>query len=391
MPAAPEAPPAGAVSYRNIAWSLGLSLGVLGVITYYTFEPAAFRLMLDAINPWLVGLVAVMLVVRVILGGWRISHIAHGRISVMAGIRTQLAWDFFSYVTPSTIGGGPFAAVYLSRNQRVTMGEATAVMLFSMLLDQIWAVLAILMVLGTALFLPVFPEALGTLGAWSVVLYFLGMMAWAGVFAYATLYRPELLEKASDWLFRLKWLRKFRGRVMGEMRRLREFTAYKREQPFRYFFVAFLLSAGSMLARYVLPVVIMWSVFPSLDALLAFFRSMALHLGALALPTPGGAGGFEGLYALFLGPLIARALIGPTLFTWRFLGYYLSIVIGVFLTMRQVQRTVRQRQEGPPDADAPRPAPAKEEAALPRTEPLRPTPALSPRPTPTRQPAVPQD
>ena len=67
-------------------------------------------------------------------------------------------------------------------------------------------------------------------------------------------------------------------------------------------------------------------------------------LGAVVLPTPGGAGGIEGLYALMLGPLFPEALLAPTLLTWRLMGYYIFIALGVYLTVHQVHKTIRRKK-----------------------------------------------
>ncbi|MFB3133860.1 MAG: hypothetical protein ACE10K_15180, partial [Rhodothermales bacterium] len=42
------------ISLHSIVWSVVLSLVVLGVIGYFTFEPETFGQMLH-INPWLLG------------------------------------------------------------------------------------------------------------------------------------------------------------------------------------------------------------------------------------------------------------------------------------------------------------------------------------------------
>src|SRR5690606_40698340 len=91
-----------------------------------------------------------------------------------------------------------------------------------------------------------------------------------------------------------------------------------------------------------LVVCIIWSVYPALDKLTAFLRSIALTLGSLVLPTPGGAGGLEGLYALFMNPLMPDVLVAPTLLTWRVLGYYIFIALGAFLSTHYLHKTLRR-------------------------------------------------
>jgi uncharacterized protein (TIRG00374 family) len=106
-----------------------------------------------------------------------------------------------------------------------------------------------------------------------------------------------------------------------------------------------ILTLVPWISRYALSLFIIWSVYPGVDKLLVFLRSIALNLGSLAMPTPGGAGGVEGLYLLFLGPpLIPEALVAPTLLVWRLLSYYLFIILGLFVTLHYVQQALARRK-----------------------------------------------
>jgi uncharacterized protein (TIRG00374 family) len=191
----------------------------------------------------------------------------------------------------------------------------------------------------------VIPTSFGAIGTGTTVAYFLVIMGWTVFFGYATLFRPDLIQRVVDRVFRLPGLRRFRSRVAREMGQLRRRARILRAQPPSFFLNGFLLTLGTWMARYLLLVFIVWSVYPALDAVLVFMRHAALILSSLILPTPGGSGGIEGLYFAFLGPpLMPKALVVPTLVTWRVLGYYLFLGIGVFLTTHHVQKTIRRRK-----------------------------------------------
>lgn len=337
------APP---VSLRRVLWPLGLSLLVMGVIGYFTFEIEPFREMLRRLDGSLLTAAVASVVLRVYFGGWRLQYVSHGRLNMMAGMRGQLAWDFFSNITPSTVGGGPIAAAYIARDRNIPLGEATAIMLFSMLLDQLWFALSIPLLLVAGLYFEVIPEELGTVGTLSFTLYFVGLMIWVVLFSYTTLFRPEVMERVVDRLFRMRWLRRWHVKAMREMQQLRRRARVLRSQSADFYLKGFALTLATWAARYALIVLVIWSVFPSLDKTLAFLRSVALTLGSLVLPTPGGSGGLEGLYALLMAPLMPEALVAPTLLTWRVLGYYIFIALGIFLSMHHVQKT-RRRQAIP--------------------------------------------
>nr|WP_272591857.1 lysylphosphatidylglycerol synthase domain-containing protein [Salinibacter ruber] len=105
------------------------------------------------------------------------------------------------------------------------------------------------------------------------------------------------------------------------------------------------MTALTWLARYALVYLIVRSVHAA-DGTLLFARSAAMMLVGLVMPTPGGSGGLEGLYALFIGPLMPEALLAPTLLTWRLLGYYLFIALGAYLFLHQLHQ--RRADRAPP-------------------------------------------
>ena len=329
-------------------WPLLLSLAALGVVGYFTFDLSAFRRLLPQLNPWLLAAGVATVALRVFFGGWRLNYFARGKLGLHGGIRSQLAWDFFAYVTPSAIGGGPFASVFIARDRNLPLGEATSVILFSMLVDQVWFALTMPALLVCAMYVDVLPPSLGAVGYWSIVLFFLGFVTWVLLFAYSTLFRPQLLVRLVGRLFRLKWLRRFRARALAVMDDLQHRSAVLRTQPLAFYMKGFALTLLPWINRYLLSLFVIWSVYPSANGLLLFLRSAALHLGSLALPTPGGAGGVEGLYVLFFGPpLLPQSLVAPTLLVWRLLSYYLFIVIGIFITMRHVQHKTDQPMAAP--------------------------------------------
>lgn len=322
-------------SLAQIGGSLLLSLLALGVIGYATFEAAAFHQMLIHVNPWLLVAAVGMVTARIGLGGWRLSYVSHGRLDLAGGTRGQLAWYFFSNISPTIMGGGPVAALYTARDEHIPVGESAAFMLFCMLLNQLWFLVAIPVVIGAGFFVDVLPEGAGSWGQGSLLLCFGGLFLWGLIFAYLTLAQPRLLVEIVDWCLQWPLLRRFRSRGMQEMRSY--FRKAKRlgTQSVGFYGRAFLLTALMWLTRYALVFFLVRS-FYAVDSLLLFLRSAALLLVGLVMPTPGGSGGIEGLYALFLGPLMPTSLMAPTLLLWRTLDFYLFIALGAYLFLHYV-------------------------------------------------------
>lgn len=324
-------------SLTNVAVSLLLSVLVLGIIAYLTFDASAFRKMVGQVRPLILVAAVGVAFARIGLGGARLSYVSQGRLSLQGGTRGQLAWDFFSSVTPSVVGGGPIAAFYVARDQNLTVGESAAFMFFCILLDQLWFVVAIPVLIIANFYVDLLPEAAGVVGLWSLMAYFAALLVWAAVYAYATLVRPRLLLGIVHWCLQWSYLRRIRSSVMEEMRSyVRRARTLGTQSPL-FYINGFLLTGLSWVARYGLVVLIVQSVYLSVDPLALFLRSAAMMLVGLIMPTPGGSGGLEGLYALFVGPLMPPSLVAPTLLTWRLLGYYLFIAFGAYLFMHQLQ------------------------------------------------------
>lgn len=353
------------VSARNVLWPLLLSVLVLATIGYFTFEPDDFKASIDRVNPLFVLAAAATILFRVWFGAWRFSYISRGKLGFWQGLRGQLSWDFFSNVTPAALGGGPFAAIYVARDSKMPIGETTALVLFTILLDQLWSVLMVPLILITAIYMAVIPESAGTVGTLAILGYFAAMLGWVSVLGYSTLFRPDLIQRLSDRIFRFRLLRRFRKRVAAAMSQMSDSARILRSQPPTFFARAFLLSAGTWIPRYLLPVFLILSVLPDLDAVILFLRSVTMMVCSFVVPTPGGAGGIEGLYALFLGPLMPKSFVAPTLLLWRFFGYYVFVALGGFIFRVWRKEETDPSQETPsPDQEVP-PIPVSEAAPEP--------------------------
>ncbi len=107
---------------------------------------------------------------------------------------------------------------------------------------------------------------------------------------------------------------------------------------FGFYVRAYLIAAAAWVCRYAMLVFLVWAVTPEANGPLLFLRHMALSLGGMILPTPGGAGGIEGLFALFIGPMIVpAALMTPVLLVWRGLNFYVFLALGLPLSLHSAK------------------------------------------------------
>lgn len=308
-----------------------LSLGSLIAVAYYSYEPGILD-KLQAKRFLGIGIALIVSVLRVLFFAWKLRVLSDNQLTWPASIRASLTWDFASFVTPSTIGGGPVAAYAMSR-EGVSLGKSTAILLYGLLLDQLWFAMAIPMMLVAGIFYEVIPSEAGTIGKASLIGVYATLMIYAGILAYAVLVNPHFLKKVVSALFKLPVLKRFGPKIESEMENLENYAQELRGRKFSFIFKAFLISTGAWLCRIGLVSIVVLSFMPA-DVMLTLWRSLAMNVAFLVLPTPGGSGGVEGLFLVFQGPIfheMGRAyFIGLALFLWRFIGYFLSFGLGVF-------------------------------------------------------------
>ncbi|MEM1117022.1 MAG: lysylphosphatidylglycerol synthase transmembrane domain-containing protein [Bacteroidota bacterium] len=364
-PAAPppptEAPPRRRVRKRDLVLPVAFSLSAIGLILWLTYEPGAFASVRATFNPWIFLAALGALGLQITAGGLRLRHVSKGLLGAKQGVRAQLTWDLMSAVTPSAMGGAPFAAFFIARENRMAYGEMTSLMLFTMLMDQLWFALLIVTLYVSAIWVPVFPTALGAAGIGTIATYLGGMLIYIAFFAYATLFRPELIERLATKIVRIKWLRRFEGTVRRETRKLRRQAKVLRGQPLSFY----LQGAGYTLlywvGRYGIVFLVALSFWREFRHILFVLRTAGLWLAGLAMPTPGGSGGIEALYVLYLAPLLPPGYGGPALLAWRGIAYYGILVLGAFVAGGAI-RSLLAGETPPAPEDAPEAAPP--EAAL---------------------------
>lgn len=331
------------ISFKYLAISVALSVVSMAIVIYLTYTPGILEHLKPKRLPGLFIALGVT-VLRVYFTAAKIRYLADNKISKMGGVRIALTWDFASAVTPSTIGGAPVATFAMTR-EGIKLGQSSAIMLYSVLLDQLWYALAVPIILVTGFYFQVIPSEIGMVGNITMVLIYSGLLAYGAVLVYGLLINPSFIKRVVKFLFRLPLLNRYSKKGNMEAENLEKYSKLLREKPYTFVLKAFYLSTMSWLCKIALPVIVVLSLLPANEILLVL-RSLAMNLAFLVIPTPGGSGGVEGLFAIFLGPLIDRkAFIGLAVFVWRIITYYVSIGVGIMAMLWYVNDTVADKIE----------------------------------------------
>lgn len=310
----------------------------MAFLIWYTYTPGVLEHLKPKRLPGIFIAIAVS-ILRIYFAAAKIRYLSEKSLSWIASFRVMLSWDFTSSITPSTIGGAPMAT-YAMTKEGFNFGQSTAIVLYSVLLDQLWFAMAVPILVISGLFFEVVPNNTGMVGHASMALLYIGLLSYAGLMAYGVLKNPQAIKRVVNFLFDLPILRRWKEQVRSETDNLVEYSYKLGQKPKSFLFKAFFLSTMSWLARIALPTIVVLSLLPA-DVILSFLRSLAMNLAFLIMPTPGGSGGVEGLFAIFQGPLIdKKAFIGLAVFAWRVISYYISVALGMMATTWYINRSV---------------------------------------------------
>lgn len=331
------------ISFKYMAISIALSVVSMAVVVYLTYTPDTLHYLAPKRLPGIFLAIGVMFLKTYFFAA-KIRILADKAIGWMASIRIVLTWDFASAVTPSTIGGAPVATFAMIR-EGIPLGKSSAIMLYSVMLDQFFYAMAVPVLLISGIWYDILPEDIGLVGNAAMFMIYAGLLLYGALLAYGLLINPAVIKKVIKTIFKLPILRKYAEKVNDEAENLESYSIELRKKPVGFIFKAFVFSTLNWLCKVALPVIVVLSLLPAHEILL-ILRSLSMNLAFLIIPTPGGSGGVEGLFAIFLGPLIDRtAFIGLAVFVWRVITYYFSIGIGIMAMMWYVNHTVADKLE----------------------------------------------
>lgn len=296
---------------------------------YFTWSPEGFEyIQLKRLPGLIIAFVVTLLRLWFLAAKYRI--LSDNMLSWPASLRVILTWDFASAITPSTIGGGPVATYAMTR-EHIPLGKSGGIMLYGVLLDQLFYVMIIPILITFGFYYEVIPDNVGWVGVSAMFLIYAALLAYAVILSYGLLVNPQSLKKLVELISAIPFLKGLRKKLLTESDNLVTFSEMLRKKPQGFLVKAFFFSTLGWLARIALPSIVVLSFLPA-DVLLTFLRSFSMTLAGLFIPTPGGSGGAEALFLLFQGPLFERVVfIGVSIFMWRLYTYYLSIGMGVFV------------------------------------------------------------
>lgn len=289
----------------------------------------------------------IMVAVRDLGYMYRIRFLTDKQLSWRQSFEVIMLWEFSSALTPSVVGGSG-VAIYLLHREGISVGRSSAVVMVTALLDELFYILMVPLIfvaVGTELLFPVslekeiFGIVLNTQGIFWVgygFIVFLTLFILLAIIFFPRLFKFLLLK-----IFRIKFLQKWRYKVIQIGDDIINTSKELRGKNISYWLKAFIATLFSWTARYWVVNFLLLTVTPVGNHLLVYARQLVMWVIMLISPTPGGSGLAEVAFSGFLGDLIPIGLAGALALIWRLLSYYPYLFVGAFVLPRWLNRTAK--------------------------------------------------
>lgn len=292
---------------------------------------------------WFILLAIVMMIVRDFGYILRIRLLTDKFLTWKRSLITIMMWEFASAMSPGVVGGAAFAMFILNR-EKIPMGRATAIVVSTAFLDNLFFVIAIPLVVsfvGLSVMLDDFSSDVSGsfLGVfWTGYAIILGftLLLFVSLFFY-----PKLIK--SIMMFFAKWpiIRKFKTKLetIGDdiVLTSKEFST----RSFLFWLKVFAATLLSWTGRYLVINMIL-AAFLSLGFyghLVVLAKQFVLWVMMLISPTPGASGVAEWGFTKIMGSFATSALLISSLaIVWRLISYFPYLFIGSLLLPRWLKK-----------------------------------------------------
>lgn len=321
---------------RNFILTMAISLVVLAFFLYNDFMNILSSLFQASI-PWLIYGVISMLIF------WFLeAHIYHSilqrytsDISFGEMFKLTLATQFFNGITPFSTGGQPFQIYILNKRSKVSLGSITSASVQNFIVYQLALVFYCFIALLVHLFYPIlnfqkystFIIVLGFILNTVVIAFLLFVshskrfMNFVSTFVLTFLARLRIVKDKE------KTAKKFHDFIQS----FTENIDLLKDEP-RLLVQSIFLNACRLTAFYLVAYFVCRSLgLESVSVFEAILASAYTMLITSVVPLPGASAGAEFGFLLFFSSFIAGPVATAIMLVWRFITYYIGLVLGFFV------------------------------------------------------------
>ncbi|MEG2321961.1 MAG: flippase-like domain-containing protein [Bacilli bacterium] len=244
----------------------------------------------------------------------------------------QIMTFFFNGITPFATGGQPFQ-VYVLAKAGLTLSEGTSVIAQESILHQISIIIlsVIVLILNNIFNICKINNSLLILG------FLINLVVLILLFVLA--YFKKIDKIVIKWL--IKVLTKFKiikhkdQTILKINEAVNEFNIGSKillNNKLRLLKLIIVNIIG-LITLYIIPLVILFSLgdYTSFNGITSIVLVTFIALISSFIPLPGGTGGCEYLFMVLFGYYLKNPLLSSVMLLWRFITYYLPMIVGAIL------------------------------------------------------------
>lgn len=281
------------------------------------------------------------------------------RLRVMSGapltfrqlFRIRMLYEFTSAVTPSAAGGSSLEVIFIHR-EGIKISRATSMTILALFMDELLMIVFFPALLAVIPYGDLFTsEGYFQYGyLWAFIIGYSMKFVWVTLLFIGLFFKPSVFVSIIGFVFRLKWLKRFRLRGLRTAIEMRQCAQEIRHESFGYWLRLALSTIGIWGFRFLIANAAIMIFNPlSFDAnLMCFARQYILGIVCMIVPTPGGSGFAEVMFDDFLVGYISQKMSTVVIASiWRLFTYYYYLIVGVIILPQWLGRSklMRKRHE----------------------------------------------
>ena len=254
------------------------------------------------------------------------------QISLKEAIKHNVITQFFNGITPFSSGGQPME-IYMLTEHGISGAKATTITIQNFIFYQVALVLyGLLAVTYNAIF-HIFPKV-PLLGKLTLIGFLINTLVAIALFVKT--FSPKFTKKVTNiiikLLVKLKIIKDEKKTAEKWNLKLEEFHSSAKVLRKRklLFIEGVIINLISLTCLYIVPLFIVYSLhnYTSLNIADTLTSSAYVLIIGAFVPIPGASGGIEYGFLKFFGNFITGTNLSAILIIWRFITYYLGLIIG---------------------------------------------------------------
>lgn len=311
-------------------------LMVLCLVLYFSLKDDYQSIVTSILNMNIIFVFLAILLVciyRILVGVsiYDLAVVNQESISLLKCIQISFIILFFHGVTPFAGGGQPMEIYYLHK-EKISITKATNIVLQNFIVYQISLVVVGFFALVYNYFFTIFPS--NSLIKKLVVLGFtinLLVLIVSYVFSFGKKVNKYILNKGLSLVSRLKIVKdtsELRKKLNTYLHNFHENALQLKQNRKEVIFNIF-INIIAILSLYTVPYVVLYGLGCDNISVIEAIVSTAyvMTIGSF-VPIPGGTGGVEYGFVFFFGHLIQGSILNASMLVWRFITYYLGMILG---------------------------------------------------------------